>query len=77
MSQAEQRRIALGAVRSQMRSTGTDPRTAPFDQAWETLDAIYRSDPTLVAAQWYIGSSESQVRTFKREWIQSQSSARP
>lgn len=68
MSQAEQRRIALGAARSYLRTVGTPPSSATFAQAWEALDAVYRSDPALIAARWYIASSDAQVAAFKRDW---------
>lgn len=66
--QTEQRKIALGAARSQLRNQGILPRTASFDQAWNALDVLYKLDNTTVAAQWYINASEPQIRLFRKEW---------
>ncbi len=68
MTQAEYRKIALGAIRSQARSQHIDPETMSAEDALAILDDLYRMTPNLVASLWYGQASDSQVKIFKREW---------
>ena len=65
---AEQRKIAIAAVRSEMRRYGDDPKQKSAEFALTVLDDIARSEPGKVSAQWYINASNNQIRLFEREW---------
>ena len=65
----EKRRIALGAARSQLRHMGISlDRTVPFDDALAVLDDLHRSEPDLIASQWYANASEYQITLLRRDW---------
>jgi len=68
MTKAEQRRIALGAVRSQLRHMGCsiDP-FVPFRDVLAVLDDLQRAEPELVASQWYAQASDHQIQLLRRE----------
>ena len=68
MKKNEQRRVALGAVRSQMRRVGINPKTASSDSAYAVMDDLARSEPNLIASIWYLDASDNQVKLFIREW---------
>ncbi len=65
----EKRSIALGAVRSQLRRIGVtiDPSVS-FDAVLGVLDDLHRSEPDLVASQWYITASDYQITRLRRDW---------
>ncbi len=70
---AQERAIALGAVRACMRARGISPETASVQDAERVLDDLYQTDKHLVAAQWYERAtseqaSDNQMRLFAREW---------
>lgn len=72
---AEQRQIAIGATRSYMRQMGIDPRARSADQAWESLDEIATTKPTLIASEWAVEAyrryeigQTNQIDLFSREW---------
>lgn len=60
--------IALCAVRSQARRRGVEPRTLSASEAHAVLDDLARSEPGLVACQWYKAAPDRQVSHFYREW---------
>src|SRR5258708_3262267 len=62
------REIALGAVRSQSRRIGIDPRTLTADDAWGILDDLNGAEPELQASRWYRSSTIAQRTLFFREW---------
>ena len=68
---AEQRQIALGAVRSQLCRMGIsiDP-FVPFLEVLKVLDDLNRAEPDLIASQWYAQASENQIRLLRRDWKQ-------
>lgn len=67
----EKRNIALGATRSIIRRSGSDPLEVTADEALDALhDWTYYNWEARgkVAAEWYDNASESQLKKFKREW---------
>lgn len=68
MGWRKQRDIAVGAVRSQLRSQGIDPRTVSPSDAHAVLDDLARVEPDLVASQWYQAADERQLQSFYEEW---------
>jgi hypothetical protein len=69
MKMQEQRSIALGAARSQLRRIGTNPaRSVPFDEVLKVLDDLCREAPELIASQWYANASENQITLLRRDW---------
>lgn len=70
MKLEEMRRIAMGAVRSQLRQNGKDPRMATNAEIDDTLDFIARSDPSLIAAQWYNKATSNQWKRWRGDWYQ-------
>ncbi len=71
MTKAEQRRIALGAVRAQLRRMGVSVDTfTPFRDVLAVLDDLHRAEPDLVASQWYANASENRITLLRREWKQ-------
>ncbi len=68
MRQAEQRSIALGAVRSQLRRLHIDLATVSAEEALAVLDDLHRAEPDLLACIWYEQASDHQIRLFRREW---------
>jgi len=71
VTKAEQRRIALGAARVQLRRLGVsiDP-FVPFQDVLAVLDDLNRAEPGLVASQWYTKASHHQIQLLRREWKQ-------
>lgn len=71
VKKAEQRRIALGAARVQLRRIGVsiDP-FVPFQNVLRVLDDLNRAEPDLVVSQWYAQASEHQIQLLRREWKQ-------
>lgn len=68
MMKAEQRQIAQGAARSQLRRLQIDVQSASADDALTVLDDLYRSEPDLIASIWYAQASEHQIKLFCQEW---------
>lgn len=68
MKLQEQRQIALGAVRSQLRTWDLDPLTESAQDALKTLDDIARTEPKLIASIWYLQASDNQIALFIKEW---------
>jgi len=69
MNMKEKRAIALGAARSQLRRMGVPiDQSVPFDDALAVLDDLHRSEPDLIASQWYAQASENQIKLLRREW---------
>ena len=68
MNQTERRDIAIGATRSYIREQGAKPEWVSAEEAWRYLDNLARSEPTLIASEFYLEASENQVRLFWREW---------
>ena len=68
MNKAQQRRIAIGAIRSELRRQNQDPKSVNANDALLMLDDLLRSEPNLVASQWYDDASANQIVLFKREW---------
>ncbi len=66
MNKTELRNIALGAARAQMRRMGIDPIGGAGDDALAVLDDLARTEPTLLASQWYISASDAEIRRFKK-----------
>jgi len=71
VKKAEQRRIALGAARVQLRRMGVsiDP-FIPFKSVLEVLDDLNRAEPDLIASQWYATATDHQIQLLRREWKQ-------
>lgn len=68
-NKAQQREIALSAVRGEIRSAQhRDPSKVSAQDALLILDDIARRDPDLIAAMWYLAASETQLRAFVRDW---------
>lgn len=59
------RNFAKGAVRSESRKHGWG-KISPED-ALLVLDDLNRTEPELLASQWYAKASETQIKKFKRE----------
>lgn len=70
MTLAEQRAIALGAVRSQLRCMQLDPLAMSAEDAHVIVDDIARQWPDLVVSQWYRSASSYQMQLFYAEWKQ-------
>ncbi len=69
MTKAEQRRIALGAVRVQLRRMGYSINPfVPFKCVLEVLDDLHRAEPDLIASQWYATATDHQIQLLRREW---------
>ena len=68
MTLREKRATALGAVRSQMRRMGIDFKSETANDALTVLDDIARTEPNLIASEWYLNASDNQIALFKREW---------
>ena len=69
MPMREQRRIVLGAVRSQLRTMGIPiERSVVFEDVLKVLDELHRAEPELIASQWYASASEHQISLLRREW---------
>ncbi len=70
MLQANMRHIAVQAARSQLRKMGTDPAGVASGDALEVLDDLARTEPELIASQWYSEADDAEVTRFEREWRQ-------
>ena len=71
MNQTTARRTALGAVRSEMRSTGytnSEIIATSAQDALKVLDDIARTDSQLIASEWFINASDNQIALFSKEW---------
>ena len=68
MVKQTQRHIAIQAARSQLRSMGFTTDEMTSQSAQEALDDLSRSEPELVASEWYAEASNNQVKLFNREW---------
>ena len=60
--------LAVGAVRSQLRSMGVDPETVSPADAHAVLDDLSRSEPDLLVCQWYQAANDRQLSRFYEEW---------
>lgn len=67
-SLAKQREIARGAIRSIARQRGWTLESLTFDEVTAMLDDLARTEPELVASQWYSNASKSQWKMFRGEW---------
>lgn len=67
-SKAEERAIALSAVRGTARHRQIDPLTLTVDDAQAILDDLHRVEPELIACQRYSTMSDRQYRLFCQEW---------
>lgn len=65
MNAQEKREIAAGAARSQLRKMNSP---LLLDSAKCVLDEMAKSNPDLIAAQWWLNASENQYKIFCREW---------
>lgn len=63
-----QRRLAIGAVRSEIRARDEKPYLYSSLDALAVLDDLLRKEPDLVASQWYAKASDTQIRLFREEW---------
>ena len=68
MNQTEKRQTAIGATRSQMRTMGINPKSENSQEALTVLDDNARSEPNLIASEWYIEASDNQIRLYKKDW---------
>jgi hypothetical protein len=69
MTKAEQRRIALGAARSQLRHMGVVIDTSlSFQNVLAVLDDLHRSEPDLIASHWYAQATDYQMKLLRQEW---------
>ena len=68
MKRGEQRRIALGATRSEARQNKLAPQSLSAEDALKVLDDLSRKEPDLLACQWYTAASQRQITLFRREW---------
>lgn len=64
----QQREIAIGAARAELRRAGIDPATVDGRAALFCLDDLARVEPGLIASLWYADASTAQIRLFLREW---------
>lgn len=67
-TQQQQREIAMRAARSYVRQMGIDPFGLTAKEALRALDDLARIDRATVAARWYVGASDNQIRLFSQEW---------
>ena len=67
MNEQRRRETAIRAARAQLRSNG-QPMT--LENAERVLDDMARTQPQLVAAQWWQTASDNQIKLFRREWRQ-------
>jgi hypothetical protein len=68
VTKAEQRRAALGAVRTQLRRLGVSVDAfTPFRDVLAVLDDLHRAEPELIASQWYASATENQIALLRRE----------
>jgi len=71
VTKAEQRRIALGAARVQLRRMGVSiDLFVPFQDVLAVLDDLNRAEPDLIASQWYAQATDHQIQLLRREWKQ-------
>lgn len=69
MPQAEMRRVAMQAARSQLRRIGIKPVNATANDALDALDDLMRSEPDLIASQWYEKAGPGDVFLFRSDWL--------
>ena len=60
--------MAMGAVRNELLRTARIDAETSADEALDVLDDLARTEPELVASQWYLHASNSQLILFAREW---------
>lgn len=65
MTLVEQRKIAIRAARVQLYKNG-NPLTVKGAEL--VLDEMARTEPDLIASQWFINASQAQWNLFKKEW---------
>jgi len=65
VNQTERRKVARGAARAQLKKFGA---VATASEALACLDDLARTEPGLVASQWYWQAGENQIKLFAREW---------
>jgi len=65
MNAQEKRQIAAGAARSEMRRKNI---ALTLDNAKAVLDDLARTEPELIASQWWLDASDNQYRLFCQEW---------
>ena len=68
MSQAQQRLIAIGTARLELRRKGDDPGAVDGRHALWVLADLRQTEPDLPASQWYTAASEDEIALFVREW---------
>jgi hypothetical protein len=68
MNKSEARRVAIGAVRSELRRHKENPVIVSALDAEKVLDDIARQDSQLIASIWYREASDAQIKLFRREW---------
>lgn len=68
MYKKEQRRIAIGAARAEMRSVQQVPEQATFDDVLSALNEMSLRDKNLIASQWYLQASDNQIKLARKEW---------
>ncbi len=68
MTQAEQRSLALSAVRDFLRSHLLDPLKFSGEEALEVLDHVVEAQPDSIAAQWEYAADHMQYACFYQEW---------
>lgn len=68
LSQREMRNIALGAVRWQASRLGLQFDDVDSTRALRILDELSVNYPDKTASIWYINATESQIKSFRREW---------
>jgi hypothetical protein len=64
----QNREIALGAVRSEMRKNGFVPQRQSARTALAVLNEIALSDPGTRASWWYLNCSDNELTLFIRDW---------
>lgn len=69
MTKAEQRKIVLGVVRSQLRCMNElIDASMSFQDVLAILDDLSRTEPDLIASCWYIQAMDNQIKLLRREW---------
>lgn len=62
------REIAIGAVRSYLRSMGIEPLETSVEGAVDALDDLIRADKNTIAAGFAQYASITQLKKFQRDW---------
>ena len=68
MRRSEQRKIALGVVRSIARENHYDMLMMTGDVAHAILDDFARTHPQMWASEWYYTATDNELRLFYRDW---------